>query len=105
MLPISNHNPLSSQIYMGNLKRYSLQLEALFLINQIYLDDPFKYSAYPLLKDNEGNMESVEGKLIEQAYEYYRDWFEKVKSVGGLDQARKAGLVPLRNAQAISWYN
>lgn len=36
-LPIICYNPLSSQIYIGEHKNYSIQVEALFVINQLFL--------------------------------------------------------------------
>ena len=99
---IHNYNPLSSQFYMGKQRRYSIQLEALFLINQLYFDDPFNYSPFPLLVNKDGVIESIDGKTLEDAYKAYNNWFKEVEKVG-LKSARKSGLTPLSDSN-VQWY-
>lgn len=101
--PINNYNPLISQIYIGSLKRYSLQVEALFLINQLFFDKPFNYSPYPLLYDNVNKTyASTNENLISIAYNYYKKWYQEVKRLG-LRKAKSENLNPLEGA-SIKWY-
>jgi hypothetical protein len=88
---------------MGRLKDYSIQLEALFLINQFYFDKPFYYSPYPLLKSTKSNKEeSIDGEIIEMAYVAYKQWFEKVKEIG-FKEAKRQNIEPLEG-YPIKWY-
>ena len=103
VLPIRCYNPKLSQVYMGNLKDYSIQVEALFLINQLYFDKPFYYSPYPILKNKESNKEeSIDGELIKMAYKAYKQWFEKVKAVG-FKEAKRQNIDPL-GGYPLKWY-
>ena len=103
-LPIQNYDPLLSQIYMGKLKRYSIQLEALYIINHLYFDVPYKYSPYPILIDNGGRQESVEGRLVEKAYISYKDWLKKLKKIG-LREAKHKEISPLDEYSSVKWYH
>ena len=102
VLPIMCYNPLVSQIYMGKQSRYSIQLEALFTINQLYFEKPFMYSAFPVLYDRaEGKYIIVDEKQFSSVYDAYVQWFNKVKAAG-IKKARAEGLQPLRGP--IRWY-
>ncbi|MGY0427313.1 MAG: hypothetical protein ACWIPI_10905, partial [Polaribacter sp.] len=81
--PVTNYNPSLSQIYRGGKKDYSIQLEALFLINQIFFDNPFNYSPMPILINNKTKVEeTIKGKTIEEAYKEYEKWFYKIEKTG-----------------------
>jgi hypothetical protein len=103
VIPIRCYDPKLSQVYMGNLKDYSIQTEALFLINQLYFDKPFHYSPYPILKNIESSKEeSIDGEIIKLAYTAYKQWFVNVKKVG-LKEAKKQDIDPL-GGYPIKWY-
>lgn len=103
-LPIMCYNPHNSDIYMGNSRCYSIQLEALFMINQLYLDEPFYYSPYPVIMDiQSGKDETIDGVLVEKAFKAYKEWFEEIKELG-LNAARKENLRPFDNTNLI-WYS
>jgi hypothetical protein len=103
-LKVNNYNPLRSQIYMGANKRYTLQLEALFIINQLCMSKPFNYSSYPLLYDkrNKSYIHGTEKDAMSNIYEKYKAWFDEVKNIG-LKEARKRKLDPLENSN-YKWY-
>ncbi len=42
-LPIICYNPKISQLYLNTEKRYSIQLEALFIINQLFFTERIQY--------------------------------------------------------------
>ncbi len=101
-IPVSNYNSKLSQIHMGSNKDYSVQLEALFLINQIFFDEPFVYSPIPILINNKTNKEQViEGEIIEKAYKEYEKWLYKVEGIG-FESAFKKEIYPLKGSD-ISW--
>ena len=78
--PIVCYNPKRSQIYLGTPKDYSIQVEALFIINQIILQDPFDYSSYPILVDKNTKKESsISGSIIKKAFEAYKQWYRKIQ--------------------------
>jgi hypothetical protein len=102
-LPLMYHNSLSSQIYNGKCKSYSIQVEALFIIDQLFFEKPFEYSSIPILVDRKNNdEESIEGIIVIKAFDCYEKWFARVKKVGMM-AARKSGDVPLKDCQ-IYWY-
>ncbi|ANQ48227.1 hypothetical protein MY04_0845 [Flammeovirga sp. MY04] len=104
VLPISCYDPKSSHIYMGQLKDYSIQVEALFIINQLYFNKSFSlYSPYPFVTNIETNKEaSISGEIIDMAYEAYRQWYHKIKKIG-LREARKQNIKPL-DGYPLKWY-
>lgn len=101
---VNCYNPNRSQIVPKNSEYYSLQVEALFIINHIIFTDPYTYSAYPILRDKNGqNIETINGELIRTAFKLYKKWFEKVK-ITGLTKAIKEKRLPLNDASSIFWY-
>lgn len=100
--PVSNYNPKLSQIYNGTEKDYSLQVEALFLINQIFFEKPFYYSPMPVLVNSENSIEeAINGKNISDAYLAYESWYQDVKK-SGFERAKKDKNYPLSKI-GISW--
>lgn len=100
--PIRCYNPLWSQIYGGDSERYSIQLMALFMINQLYFEDPFNYSPYPIIVSADGKQEAtIDGELLKEAYKCYREWFGMVKKLG-LQNAREMNLEPMKGE--VKWY-
>ena len=100
--PVMNWNTSLSQLFNDTLKQYSIQVEALFLINQIYLDSPFLYSPLPVLTNKENTQnETISGPIIQGAYRNYKDWFIQLKKIG-LIKARLEGVKPLQNSN-VKW--
>lgn len=98
------YNQKRSQMVPKSSEYYSLQVEALFIINHIIFTDPYSYSAYPILRDKEGqNIETINGELIKTAFVLYKNWFEKVKTTG-LSKAIKEKILPLNDASSVFWY-
>ncbi|SKA40031.1 hypothetical protein SAMN04488128_105104 [Chitinophaga eiseniae] len=102
-LPIMGYNPLKSQIYIGTNKNYSVQVEALFIINQLIFENPFYYSSYPVLVDKvDGSSASISGTVIDKAFEAYCSWYKKLKRIG-IRQIKYKKIMPLDSA-AVRWY-
>ena len=100
--PVMNWNTFLSQLYSDTLKQYSIQVEALFLINQVYFDNPFSYSPLPVLTNTENTQnETISGSIIQQAYRDYKDWYIQLKRIG-LKEARVQGVKPLQNSN-VKW--
>ncbi|SEO38071.1 hypothetical protein SAMN05428947_102166 [Mucilaginibacter sp. OK283] len=102
ILPVICYNSLRSEIFMGETKQYSLQVEALFIINQLYFSHPFNYSPFPALFDErDESILTMNEKGIAKAYAQYRQWFAEIKTVG-LSVARERKIYPLNGS--IRWY-
>jgi hypothetical protein len=103
-LPIVCYNPVVSQIYMRRRQQYSIQIEALFIINQLYFTKPFVYSPFPVLyNQNQGSLLCVNEREISDVYIAYKNWFDKIKALG----IRKAGeqkITPLDSLPSIKWF-
>ncbi|NIG56499.1 hypothetical protein [Chitinophaga sp. Cy-1792] len=102
-LPVVGHNMFSSQLYMGKLENYSIQVEALFLINQLVLERPFNYSDYPVLVDKASGKEAtISGDIIDRAFEAYRNWYALISKVG-LEKIRANNIYPLDGTN-LKWH-
>jgi hypothetical protein len=102
-LPIQSYNPLRSQIYLGACKDYSIQVEALFIINQLVLKKPFNYSSYPILVDKTSKEEaSVGGSVVRKAFIAYKDWYYKIHKLG-IGKIEENEIMPLDDS-SIKWY-
>lgn len=100
---ITCYNPARSQIYMGANKNYSLQVEALFIINQLVLSKPFNYAAYPILVDKKSNATySIGGIPISNAYSAYERWY-RLLIEKGISQVRDKSIMPLKGS-SVWWY-
>jgi hypothetical protein len=103
VLPIKCYNPSTSQVYFGKENNYSIQVEALFIINQFYFKKPFFYSPFPIIMSTTTNsLESIKGASIELAYMAYKKWFEKIKAIG-INNARRQCLTPFDGFN-LEWY-
>jgi hypothetical protein len=103
-LPIMDYNPLRSQIYMGACKNYSIQVEALFLINQLVLRNPFLYSSCPVLVDRSTKEESsISGKIVKEAYQKYKEWVSKIENGSIRFDSEGDSFMPLFDSH-IKWY-
>jgi hypothetical protein len=103
VLEVSKYNPRTSNYWFEKNKDYSLQLEALYLINQIAMEEPFTYSPIPALKDQTtGEKATLGGEIISRAFKSYKKWFEVVKKQG-LQKTLSEHYQPLDNS-GISWY-
>ncbi|MFK7947461.1 MAG: hypothetical protein AB8G11_07725 [Saprospiraceae bacterium] len=88
--------------YEGDLTKYSLQVEALYMINSLFFDDYTAYSPCQVLKDSDGNLSSTDGDIINKAFDAYVAWFGNVKEMG-IGNARAEQLDPLKDT-GIEWY-
>jgi len=102
--PVIGYNSEISQLYTGNEQKISIQVEALFLINQIYLKEDFKnYSPYPVIIDLKNNeTQTLNGEIIDRAYMSYMNWFQEVKRMG-LKESKEKKVFPLDNS-GLRWY-
>ena len=98
------YNPRRSQMVPGGIEYYSIQVEALFIINHIILSDPYYYSAFPMLRDrNDDSIETVKGGLIKDAFSFYKKWLEEVKREG-LAKTINKKILPLNDKSSAVWY-
>jgi hypothetical protein len=88
--------------YNGNLTYYSLQVEALYIINSIFFDSYTQYSPCPILSDESGNMATMDGEIINKAFGAYEKWFVEIK-IMGIGNARAAQVNPLKGTD-VKWY-
>lgn len=91
--------------YWSKENNYSLQVEALFIMNQIIFKEPcrFFYMSSPVLKDiNTGEIASIRGEIIKRAYASYKKWFERAK-LEGISKLIDNHIYPLDDS-GISWY-
>lgn len=103
VLQIMKYNNRSSKFWIESTREYSIQLEALYLINLLVLDAPFQYSPIPALEDDQTKEKStISGPILKKAFQAYRAWFQLIKT-NGLKRTLEAGIYPLSNT-GISWY-
>jgi hypothetical protein len=100
---IKNYELRSSNTDIGGAKYYSIQVEALFIINQIYFDEPFLYSNYPLLEGKDGKIESIKGRTIDKAFKAYENWFKRIQKMG-FAKAKQKKIEPLTGSD-VHWYH
>lgn len=97
------YNISAFKLNTGSEKFYSIQVQALFLINQVYFEHPFNFSSYPVFKNKKWEKSSVAGPTINAAYKAYNKWFRKVKRIG-IMKAREKRITPLDSApRGIDW--
>jgi hypothetical protein len=102
-LPIYGYSPLTSKIYFGKDTNYSVQIEALFIINQLVYIDAFNYSPYPVLVDTRTNKSyCVEGTAIQMAFRAYYKWYQVLKKKG-IAYFREKSIMPL-DGSSIKWF-
>jgi hypothetical protein len=101
---ITCYNPKRSQTVPEGIEYYSIQLEALFIINHIILKDPYSFSPYPMLRNFGGyKIETIKGELIQAAYKSYKDWLKYVKKEG-LSKTLQNNILPLNEHSSVYWY-
>jgi hypothetical protein len=89
--------------YNGNLTHYSLQVEALYIINSIFFEDYNQYSPCPVLTDASGKIATMDGEIVNKAFEAYEKWFVEIKKMG-IGNARAAKVNPLEGS-GVKWFN
>jgi RHS repeat-associated protein len=107
LIPIRNYSMegCNPNYYWGEENRYSLQIEALFIMNQIIFKEPcrFFYMSSPVLKDiKTEEIASVKGDIIKRAYASYKKWFELAK-LEGVSKIIERHIYPLDDSD-IRWY-
>jgi hypothetical protein len=101
--------PVSSYGYNGientcrgnpQSKRLSIQVEALYLINQLFYQHASSfYFCYPVIVENETGKEvNDDAAIIELFYQNYEKWYAEVKRTGKINKD-----FPF-NTGAYSWY-
>jgi hypothetical protein len=101
---INCYNPKRSQMVPKGIEYYSIQVEALFIINHIILPNPYSYSAFPILRDRNGdNIETIKGGVIKKAFSFYKKWLERVKKEG-LAKTINKKILPLNDENSVFWY-
>ena len=103
VLEIAKYNSRSSHYWNKPNKNYSIQLEALFMINQICIPDPFGYSPIPALLDTDTGMTgTIDEEAIKKAFKAYKNWYELVKN-SSLDQVLSRRIMPL-DGSGVKWF-
>ena len=78
--PVINYCPARSQLYRGSCRNYSIQVEALFIINQLVFRAPFIYSSFPILVDRNTNIESsISGSIKKKTFTAYKKWYKRIQ--------------------------
>lgn len=98
------YSPIKSRLFYSLSKRtYSIQLEALFIVNMLCIEDHLMYSSYPLLQNHE-TKEFLFGfeEEMSDVFAHYRNWLAKVKTLG-LESINKKKIYPLDDSP-YSWY-
>ncbi|MEO1655273.1 MAG: hypothetical protein AAFU64_17140, partial [Bacteroidota bacterium] len=94
---IINYNKNLSQFYMGKRRKTTVEIQALFLINQLYFDNPYYYSPYQILIDQEGNEIFGSREKINEVFNCYANWFSKIKKMG-MGKIKALNIRPLDNS-------
>ncbi len=100
-LRVADHNILTAKVYGGRNNNYSLQVEALFIINQFF-DERFINSC-PLLIDRKDNTEAtISGPIIDRAFKAYRKWYKLLKKEG-IKTIKARKIMPL-DGSGVRWW-
>jgi hypothetical protein len=103
-IKVNCYNPKRSQTVPKSIKLYSIQVEALFIINHIIFADPYSYSSYPMIRDKGGQIvETINGGLIKKAFILYKNWLLKVKK-SGLTKTIRKKILPFDDTSSVFWY-
>lgn len=102
-VPMRGYNFSKGSVYEFKVRRYSIQVEALFFINMIYFGNDFPfYSDTPCLSSLEDDrQQTVDGDLIDEAFDCYERWFQKVEKMDW-NKATETKLDPLEGCQ-VRW--
>ena len=88
--------------YEGKMQSYSIQVEALYIINTLFFSDYTQFSPCPILVDDATKEEAtVEGAIVDKAFAAYEAWFAKVKAEG-FGKTLDAGIKPW-DGSGVSW--
>ena len=81
-------------------KRYTIQLEALYLINKLCYPRASSFNfCYPVLYDAQDNREINDDPLaLQEAYKAYESWFQQAKEKGVIE-----GPFPFNEGQRYRW--
>lgn len=94
---IVNYNKNLSQFYEGPTQRITIQVQALFLVNQVYFDNPFYYSPYSILISGSNELDVTnEQPHLDAVYKAYKSWFDYIKR-NGIAAAKSKKMRPLDN--------
>jgi hypothetical protein len=84
------------------ISHYSLQLEALYMINSLFFKDYTTYSPCPILVNEKESFAATDEAIIAEAYAAYEKWFVEIKEIG-IGNARAKSINPLEGS-SIKWY-
>jgi hypothetical protein len=103
VLEIKKYNSRTSYYWDRPDKDYSIQLEALFMINQICLPEPFAYSPIPALVDTQTrSAQTIDGALVKEAYRAYSNWLNLIKQ-SSLEEVLSQKIMPLDHS-GVRWF-
>ncbi len=103
VLEIAKYNPRTSYYWAKKDKNYSVQVEALFMINQLCLPEPFSYSPIPALVDEKNKSTgTIDEEIIKKAFQSYRNWLKLVKETS-LSKVLSQNIMPLDNS-GVKWF-
>lgn len=101
---VKGYNIQSSQIIPDYFKTYSIQVEALFIINHIIFGNPYNYSPYPVLKKSTDSAPTKEQlELAAEAYKLYEQWFDYASRTG-FNKTINSGIYPMKSGDPVYWY-
>ncbi len=103
-IPIKHYNLDVSQGLEKDISYYSIQIEALFIINQLYFPKPFNYSPFPVLYNSYfKKIIAVKGWGIHKVFARYEQWLLEIEKTG-IEEAISKHKDPLDKSN-ISWYS
>jgi hypothetical protein len=103
VLEIAKYNPRSSYYWAKKNKNYSVQVEALFMINQLCIPNPFSYSPIPALVDETNKSTgTIDEAVIKKAFQSYKNWLKLVKE-SSLSKVLSQNIMPLDNS-GVKWF-
>jgi hypothetical protein len=98
---IACYNLMTSQLWMYHDSSYSMQIEALYLINILCIDKPFNYSPFPVLQNKTSKkILNISGNDIDDAYNAYRVFLDSLKT----SNSEKKDSNPLEKTN-VWWYD
>ncbi|GGG37278.1 hypothetical protein GCM10011344_42600 [Dokdonia pacifica] len=100
---ITSSNRNLSQLYIGDVKSYSVEIQALLMINEIYFTNPFYYSPFPILISSHSDKEiNNEKESILDVYSQYEKWYKRIRKKGFVKSKRQK-IIPLDRKSKYMW--
>lgn len=100
--PVRGYCLICSSTYMGGKYYYSLQVQALYIINQLVYDPKIIHNPFPVLYDlKSGKDITVDEGGISRLFDSYIKWYDSVKHMT-MAEIRKSDRNPYREAE-VRW--